>query len=92
MRFQLDSGGIFLWGDFGGRIDPHMLQIEAGRLGVTFVPGELFYPEASGRTEFRLCFSSQNPAAIQEGIRRLGVAIRLELSRNGQSQQQEPLV
>jgi len=92
VRFQRVSGGIFLWGDFGGRIDPCILQVEAGRLGVTFVPGESFYPEAGGRSEVRLCFASQPPAAIQEGVRRLGLAIRHELARNRQPLQQEPLV
>ena len=43
--------------------------------GVTFVPGEPFYGDGLGRHELRLCFSAAAPAAIDEGVRRLGTAL-----------------
>ena len=63
-QFRRVNGGIFLWGDFGGRIESRLLQTEANKLGVTFVTGETFYPDSNGRGEFRLCFSGQLPLAV----------------------------
>jgi 2-aminoadipate transaminase len=86
------TGGIFLWVDLGDLIDAQSLLVEANRLGVSFVPGGAFYPGSEGRGELRLCYSSQPPAAIQEGIRRMGIALRAELARLREGVLSEPLV
>ena len=91
-RFEQVSGGIFLWIDLGERIDARSLLAEANRLGVSFVPGDAFYSDSEGRNERRLCYSCSSPQAINEGIRRLGSAIRAELAREREGVLAEPLV
>jgi 2-aminoadipate transaminase len=47
---------------------------------VAFVPGYCFYPdEAEGFRNLRLNFSASKPEQIREGIRRLSVAIKLQM-------------
>jgi 2-aminoadipate transaminase len=41
------------------------------REGVAFAPGELFYPEAAGTQELRLCFAGSTVPRILEGVERL---------------------
>jgi DNA-binding transcriptional MocR family regulator len=56
---------------------------------VAFVPGYCFFPdEAEGFRNFRLNFSSSKPDAIREGIRRLSIAIKLQMDET--TTQQEP--
>ena len=65
---------------------------EAAREGVVFAPGESFHIDAHagrGRSDMRLNFTYPDEGAIEEGVRRLGVALtrlaeRADLSiRNG---------
>ena len=44
--------------------------------GVTFVPGSDFFCGPGGESALRLAFSSESPAAIEEGVRRLDSAVR----------------
>jgi len=48
---------------------------------VAFVPGDSFYAGngAEGGRHMRLNFSHSQPEAIQEGIRRLSVAVKMQL-------------
>ncbi|HEY8598981.1 MAG TPA: PLP-dependent aminotransferase family protein [Thermomicrobiales bacterium] len=65
------TGGLFLWGHLTGAIDARDLLDESLAAGVTFVPGEQFYPDGGGKYELRLCFSSAAPEQIVAGVRRL---------------------
>ena len=65
------NGGLYLWGRFGRGIEGHELLLRAAPAGVVFLNGEAFYPDGLGRHELRLCFSSQPPPRITDGIRRL---------------------
>jgi 2-aminoadipate transaminase len=50
---------------------------------VAFVPGDCFYPdEGNGIRNFRLNFSNTKPQQIEEGIRRLSIAVRAQLEKN----------
>jgi 2-aminoadipate transaminase len=47
---------------------------------VAFVPGTSFFTdEAEGQRNLRLNFSSNDPARITEGIRRMGNAVKTQL-------------
>ncbi|HEX5166261.1 MAG TPA: PLP-dependent aminotransferase family protein [Thermomicrobiales bacterium] len=72
------DGGIYLWCRINEGIRVRDLLPEAAREGVVFAPGESFHVDAAsgrGRFDIRLNFTLPNDAAIDEGVRRLGVAL-----------------
>ena len=64
-------------------IDTTSLLAEAVERGVTYVPGDAFFPDGSGRNCMRLAFCYAEPERIREGVRRLAEVLedRLELYR-----------
>lgn len=74
------QGGLFLWVTLPEGMDCDCLFKAAVDQNVAFVPGYCFFPEeADGYRNFRLNFSASNPEQICEGIRRLSVAIKLQM-------------
>jgi 2-aminoadipate transaminase len=74
------QGGLFLWVTLPEGMDCDRLFKAAVDQNVAFVPGYCFFPdEADGFRNFRLNFSSSKPDAIREGIRRLSIAIKLQM-------------
>jgi len=83
-RWTTPEGGFFVWVELPSFLDAGQLLAEAVEHGVTFVPGDGFYPDGrSGRNCMRLAFCYAEPEKITEGIRRLAEVIedRLELYR-----------
>ncbi|MFN8525697.1 MAG: PLP-dependent aminotransferase family protein [Chloroflexota bacterium] len=76
LSWQPVNGGLYLWCRLRGQTDSAALLERAQAAGVTFVPGEPFFCDGLGRQELRLCFSAVAPAAIEEGVRRLALALR----------------
>lgn len=77
------QGGLFLWVTLPEGMDCDRLFKAAVDQNVAFVPGYCFYPdEADGFRNFRLNFSSSKPELIREGIRRLSVAIKLQMEES----------
>lgn len=68
-------GGLYLWCRLGRGREGHELLLRAAATGVVFLTGEACYADGSGRHELRLCFSSQPPARIDEGVQRLAQLI-----------------
>jgi 2-aminoadipate transaminase len=64
-------------------VDCSSMLAEAVEHGVTFVPGDGFYPDGRGTNCMRLAFCYAEPEKITEGIRRLAEVLedRLELYR-----------
>lgn len=82
LRFKVPEGGLFIWAELvsGLRADP--LLEEAQAEGVSFLPGTLFFPEGhGGERHLRLNFVGHPEEAIEEGVKRLGVALRRTLRR-----------
>ncbi|MBU4556094.1 MAG: PLP-dependent aminotransferase family protein [Actinobacteria bacterium] len=77
------EGGFFVWVEFPEFLDTKTMLAEAVEHGVTYVPGDGFYPDGRGRNCMRLAFCYAEPEAITEGIRRLAEVLedRLELYR-----------
>lgn len=73
-------GGFFLWATLPETIDADALIPRALDHGVTYVAGEAFFVNGEGQHQMRLCFSAPTPERIDEGIKRLALAIREELS------------
>ncbi|HUG16465.1 MAG TPA: PLP-dependent aminotransferase family protein [Thermomicrobiales bacterium] len=73
------GGGIYLWCRLHEAIRVRDLLPEAAREGVIFAPGESFHVDAAsgrGRFDIRLNYTLPTETEIDEGIRRLGIALR----------------
>ncbi len=75
---QRPDGGIYIWCQIHEHLRVRDLLPEAAREGVAFAPGESFHVEevsGRGRNSIRLNFTLPNDEEIEEGCRRLGVAL-----------------
>ncbi len=70
------EGGMFLWARLPEGYDTTALLPEVVRHDVAYVPGAPFYAGDPDRATLRLCYVTQTPAEIAEGLRRLGQALR----------------
>jgi 2-aminoadipate transaminase len=78
------QGGLFLWVRMPESMDAEKLLTVAVEEKVAFVPGHAFYPGGNdGRCCMRLNFSFCPPEIIQEGIQRLGRAMRRQMEEIG---------
>ena len=70
-------GGLFIWLRLPEGIPSLELLPRAIERGVEFAPGTRFFPDPSeGERYLRLNFATQTPEDIEEGIRRLGTAMK----------------
>jgi 2-aminoadipate transaminase len=70
------EGGMFLWVRLPSSYDTTALLPEVVRHDVAYVPGAPFHAGEPDRSTLRLCFVTQTPEEIAEGLRRLGAALR----------------
>ena len=75
-RVQRPLGGGHLWLSLAERIDERDLYEEAGRHGVSFLPGAAMMPEHPRRAHARLSFGYLDPPQLREGVKRFAAAIR----------------
>jgi len=69
------SGGMFLWLTLPGQVDAQRLFREALADGVAFIPGAAFSVAGRFANALRLCFATNPPDRIREGVRRLRATI-----------------
>ncbi|AMW12129.1 transcriptional regulator [Streptomyces qaidamensis] len=79
------EGGMFLWARLPQPYDTTALLPRVVRQNVAYVPGAPFYAGAPDRTTLRLCFVTQTPAEIGEGLRRLAEGCRSRRPRSNQT-------
>ncbi|MGY5013093.1 aminotransferase-like domain-containing protein [Streptomyces sp. 900105755] len=65
------EGGMFLWARLPSSYDTTALLRRVVEQNVAYVPGEPFYAADPDRSTLRLCFVTQTPEQIGEGLRRL---------------------
>jgi 2-aminoadipate transaminase len=76
------QGGLFLWAQLPEYMDAEKLLEVALEEKVAFVPGHAFFPDGDGgRCCMRLNFSYSKPDIIEEGIKRLGRAIKRMMAK-----------
>ncbi|MET7539183.1 PLP-dependent aminotransferase family protein [Streptomyces sp. NPDC005507] len=70
------QGGMFLWARLPQGADATALLRTAIGHDVAYVPGAPFYAGEPDPATLRLCFVSETPEVIREGLGRLGAALR----------------
>ncbi|MFF5481513.1 PLP-dependent aminotransferase family protein [Streptomyces sp. NPDC012935] len=70
------EGGMFLWARLPDSYDTTALLPKVVRQDVAYVPGAPFYAGEPDRSTLRLCFVTQTPEEIGEGLRRLAEGLR----------------
>jgi DNA-binding transcriptional MocR family regulator len=74
------DGGMFIWLTLPPQIDAaHLLAASLETERVAFVPGRAFFADGSNGNTLRLSFSCADEGMIDDGMRRLGQAIRRAL-------------
>jgi GntR family transcriptional regulator / MocR family aminotransferase len=77
VHFDMPQGGLFIWLSLPENLTSESLLPLAWEEGVDFAPGSSFFPEETENSSWlRLNFVVQAPTEIEEGIRRLGKAIK----------------
>ncbi|WP_329255417.1 PLP-dependent aminotransferase family protein [Streptomyces sp. NBC_01478] len=74
--WERPEGGMFLWARLPESYDTTELLARVVGRGVAYVPGAPFYAGEPDRSTMRLCFVTQTPGEIREGLRRLGEGLR----------------
>jgi 2-aminoadipate transaminase len=72
------QGGLFLWVRLPEHVDATEFLKVALQEKVAFVPGKAFHAEGGGHNTMRVNFSNAQPEMIEEGVRRLGHALKRE--------------
>ncbi|MFJ8281192.1 PLP-dependent aminotransferase family protein [Streptomyces griseoviridis] len=74
--WERPAGGMFLWAALPAGYDTTALLPRVVGHDVAYVPGAPFYAGTPDRSTLRLCFVTQTPREIGEGLRRLGEGLR----------------
>jgi DNA-binding transcriptional MocR family regulator len=82
--WTVPDGGNHVWVTLREPVDERLLYVEALRCGTAFLPGGAVMVEKSSRTSMRLSFGLVAPPLLDEGVRRLAVALR-EVKRRGRA-------
>jgi len=82
VEYTQPDGGMFLWVTLPNNISSMKLFNIAIEKKVAFVPGDPFYVYSNETNTLRLNFSNVNETTIDEGISRLGIALKDLLSVN----------
>ncbi len=86
VRYEVPSGGLFLWVQVRDDIDTRKLLAEAIEENVAFVPGTACFPNGGGERFMRLNYSSMREELLEEGIARLGAILQRYESQGKQKE------
>src|SRR5712691_1398590 len=81
VRVNQPSGGFHLWCRLPGDLRARTLLREVAQDQVAFVIGEPFHVDGGGQQQFRLSYAYPEEEHIEEGVRRIGNAIKRLLAR-----------
>jgi 2-aminoadipate transaminase len=80
VTFTRPKGGMFVWMELPQGLSAEALLHKALEEKVAFVPGGPFFALGGGENTLRLSYATMDQAAIAEGVRRLGRALRALLT------------
>ncbi len=79
LQYERPKGGVYVWIKLPPDISARRLLVQTQKLGMTFVPGHLFYPRAGhGDDRIRLNFSYPTEQQIRDGVAILEKALAHE--------------
>lgn len=81
VRVSRPAGGFHLWCRLPGDVRARTLLREAANEQVAFTIGEPFHVDGGGQQHFRLSYAYPNEEHIEEGMRRIGSAMKRMLAR-----------
>lgn len=82
LEYSRPKGGVYLWIKLPHWINARRLLEQTQKLGMTFVPGRLFYPQkAHGDDHIRLNFSYPSLQQIRDGVAILEKALAHEKTK-----------
>ena len=82
LRYERPRGGVYLWIELPPDINARRLLNQTQKLGMTFMPGHLFYPKkAHGDDHIRLNFSYPTHQQIRDGVDILKKALAHEKTK-----------
>lgn len=84
VHWSSPAGGFHLWLTLPTNTSVTELYLEAIKHGVAFAIGSVFFPDRRGRNHLRLNFAIHPPPVIEEGICRLGKALKERVARKGE--------
>jgi GntR family transcriptional regulator / MocR family aminotransferase len=76
LRFDVPAGGMALWAHAAGGIDVDAWAARALERGVLLNPGARFAFDGKPRPSLRLGFAALDEAELEEGVRRMALALR----------------
>ncbi len=82
VSYTLPKGGLYIWLNLPKGLSSRELYYRAIGRGITFVPGDIFLPEARLSEGLRLSFAQISEEKIEEGIRKLAECIREFISES----------
>jgi DNA-binding transcriptional MocR family regulator len=89
VRVNRPNGGFHLWCRLPSDMRARSLLREAANEQVAFVIGEPFHVDGGGQQHFRLSYAFPDEDDIEEGVKRIGTAIkRLSERRSSRDEQQ----
>jgi DNA-binding transcriptional MocR family regulator len=89
VRINSPNGGFHLWCRLPGDMRARSLLREAANEQVAFVIGEPFHVDGGGQQQFRLSYAFPDENDIEEGIRRIGIAIKRLAERRSSREEQQ---
>lgn len=89
VRVSRPAGGFHLWCRLPEGVRGRSLLREAAQEQVTFVTGEPFHADGGGHQHIRLSFAFPEERVIEEGIRRIGIAMRRLMTRRSTREERE---
>lgn len=75
-RWTVPNGGVYLWVRLPDGVSALALYDAALARGVVVAPGGAYFPDGGDQPFIALNFAAQPPTLIEEGVRRLGVALQ----------------
>ncbi len=86
MAWSVPKGGYYIWCRLPRGVTANALVPKAAEQGVAFIPGDPFFASGEGDGHIRLNFTFAPKDKIEEGIRRLSLAMRQILNERQTSQ------
>jgi DNA-binding transcriptional MocR family regulator len=75
LTWSSPKGGFFVWATLPSGYSDHALLERALAHGLVFVVGSAFFVDGSGHNTIRLSFSAPSIERIEEGVKRLALAM-----------------